>query len=223
MLEIKGIRFNVEINQKCIKNIYMKVEDNNIIVSAPKYMQIYEIYNFIETKRDWIYKVYNYYQYKKKNTLKYSGGDSFYVFGEKYNLIYNPGEKNVSIVDRSIYLSCKDFDDGIKYLYTYFEKMILDKAYGYLNKYLYILEDYGYNNMPVLNVKFLKGKWGVCFTRNNKINISYYILHYPSECLEYIIIHELTHFIIPNHSKRFYEIIEHNMPNYKQANDKLKL
>ncbi|MDO4940122.1 MAG: SprT family zinc-dependent metalloprotease [Erysipelotrichaceae bacterium] len=223
MLEIKGIRFEVEINQKRIKNIYLRVEDDKVIVSAPKYMQTYEIYNFIESKRDWIYKVYQYYQYKKLNTLKYNGGESFYIFGEKYKLIYSIGNKNVSITDKSIYLTSKNFDDGIKYLYKHFESLLLERANEYLNKYLYILRDYGYDNVPDLNIKFLKGKWGVCYTRNNKINISYYILHYPNECLEYIVIHELTHFIIPNHSKRFYEIIEHNMPNYKLANEKLKL
>ena len=85
-----------------------------------------------------------------------------------------------------------------------------------------MLESYGYNLYPVLNAKILKAKWGVCYTRNNKINISSYLIHYPLECLEYIMIHEMTHFIIPNHSKRFYEIIRNYMPNYKDAEKILK-
>ena len=69
----------------------------------------------------------------------------------------------------------------------------------------------------------MSSKWGVCYTRKNLINISSYLIHYPFECLEYIIVHEMTHFIIPNHSKRFYEIVANNMPNHKQVADKLKI
>ena len=91
-----------------------------------------------------------------------------------------------------------------------------------MNQYMPMLENYGYNLYPVLNAKILKSKWGVCYTRNNKINISSYLIHYPLDCLEYIMIHEMTHFIIPNHSKRFYEIIKNNMPNYKEVEKKLR-
>ena len=89
-------------------------------------------------------------------------------------------------------------------------------------KHIDFLKDYGYNQIPKIKCKIMSSKWGVCFTRKNLINISSYLIHYPFECLEYIMVHEMTHFLIPNHSKRFYEIVSNNMPNYKVASDKLK-
>lgn len=221
MLEIKDVKFDVSITQKRIRNIYLRVDGTKVIVTAPKYVPLYEIYNFIDTKRDWIYKSYLYSMYKKQNTLKYNGGDIFYIFNKPYNLVFVEGNKRVNIVDDNVYLYSRNND--VNYLYKYLNNTLLNKANEYLDKYMYMLTDYGYNNRPLLSAKLLKGKWGVCFTRENKINISSYLIHYPFECLEYIIIHELTHFIVPNHSKRFYEIIEHNMSNYKEANNRLKL
>ena len=224
MIEIKGIPFEVEIERKRIKNLYLRVEGNKILASAPLRMPNYEIYNFINTKRNWIYKTYNYYEYKENVTHMYKGGDIFYVYNVPFKLVKSIGKKNIVIKENTIYLTYKnDSEDAIKYLYKHFDKLLLIKADEFLNKHLDFLSDYGYNQIPTIKCKIMSSKWGVCYTRKNMINISSYLIHYPFECLEYIIVHEMTHFIIPNHSKRFYEIVSNNMPEYKRASDKLKL
>jgi len=223
MLQIKGVTFNVSIERKRIKNIYLRVDENNLYVSAPFYVLDYEIYKFIDTKRDWIYKAYLASSYKKLTTHKYHGGSTFYIFGIEYNLIRSIGKKEVKIVGNDIYLTYKDdSENAITYLYKYLDNRLLIKANEYLEKYTYILDDYGYNLKPDLKAKIMSSKWGVCYTRKNTIFVSSYLIHYDLDCLEYIVIHELAHFIVPNHSKRFYELIETNMPSYKVANEKLK-
>lgn len=223
MVEIKGIKFEVEITKKKIKNIYLRVEGNKIDASCPYYVAKYEVYRFIESKRDWIYKVYQYNNERPKNRYLYNGGDYFYIFGEPYKLVRSIGRKKISITEDTIYFIYKDDSaDGIKALYKYLDSVLLNNAKKYLDKYRYMLLDYGYYDEPIVNARVMSSKWGVCYTRNNKINISSYLIHYPMECLEYIMVHELTHFIVPNHSKRFYEIIANNMPDYKKANSLLK-
>lgn len=223
MVEIKGIKFEVEITKKKIRNIYLRLQDNKIEASCPYYVPKYEVYKFIESKRDWIYKVYQFNNNRPKNLYLYNGGDTFYVFGKPYKLVRNIGRKKVVISEDTIFFTYKDDSlDSIKALYKYFDTELLNKAKIYLDKYRPLLLDYGYNEEPILNARLMSSKWGVCYTRNNKINISSYLIHYPYECLEYIMIHELAHFIIPNHSKRFYEIIANNMPDYKRANSLLK-
>ncbi|MBQ6149326.1 MAG: M48 family metallopeptidase, partial [Oscillospiraceae bacterium] len=93
----------------------------------------------------------------------------------------------------------------------------------YLDRHIDLLEEYGYEQMPELKARIMTSRWGVCYTRKNSICISSYLIHYPEECLEYIMIHEMTHFIVPNHSKRFYRIVSSRMPDYKKALEKLKL
>lgn len=223
MVEIKGIKFEVEITKKKIRNIYLRVNGNKIDASCPYYVPKYEVYKFIDTRRDWIYRVYQFNENRPKNLYLYRGGDVFYVFGKAYKLVRTVGRKKISVIGDTIYFTYKDDSiDGIKALYKYFDSALLAKANEYLKQYRPLLLDYGYNNEPVLNARIMTSKWGVCYTRNNKINISSYLIHYPYECLQYIMVHELTHFIIPNHSKRFYEIIANNMPDYKKADSLLK-
>ena len=223
MVEIKDIPFEVVIEKKRIRNIYIRVENNTINVTCPYYTNDYEVYKFIDTKRNWIYKVYQYNNNKIERSLKYNGGDSFYIYGEKYNLIRSIGRKNIKLIDSSIYFTYKDnSEESIKALYKYFDKKLLIKAQEYLDKYRYILLDYGYTDMPILKARLMSSKWGVCYTRKNQIVISSYLINYPLKALEYIVIHELVHFIVPNHSKRFYEIVGNNMPDYKEANNLLK-
>ena len=223
MVEIKGIRFDVDITKKKIKNIYLKVDGNKIHASCPYYVANYEVYNFIESKKSWIYRVYQYSLSSPKYRYAYRGGDVFHIFGEEYKLVRTIGRKKISIDQNTIYFTYKDDSvDGIKALYKYLDKILLNKAKEYLDKYRNVLLDYGYIDEPILNARIMTSKWGVCYTRNNKININSNLIHYPLVCLEYIMIHELTHFIIPNHSKRFYEIISSNMPNYLEANSLLR-
>ncbi len=223
MLEIKGVRFEVEIVHKRIKNLYLRMHGNRITASAPLLMPDYLVYRFIDKKRDWIYRTYEYMSYKETVSSKYHGGDVFYIFDEAYHLERIIGKKGVSIKDRTIYLSYKDdSEDGIKYLYKYLDRYLMEKAKEYLDQHLPFLQDYGYHEIPELKCRLMSSKWGVCYTRKNSICVSSYLIHYPLYCLEYIMIHEMTHFIVPNHSKRFYEIVGKNMPSYKEAVKRLK-
>ena len=223
MVEIKGIKFDVEITKKRIRNINLRLDGNKIIASCPYYCAKYEVYKFIEEKRDWLYKAYVYNESRPRYTLMYRGGDTFYVFGEPYKLVRNIGRKKISVIGDTIYFTYKDDSfDGIKALYKYFDAKVLNAARLYFDKHRDMLMDYGYADMPEIKARLMTSKWGVCYTKNNKINVSSYLIHYPLVCAEYIIVHEMTHFIVPNHSKRFYEIVANNMPNYKEASDLLK-
>lgn len=220
---IKDIKFEVEIKHKRIKNMYLKLDGKCIIASVPLLMEDYEVYKFIELKKNWIYKTYNYNLLKNEKSRMYNNQDYFYIFGVKYRLNKIIGKKTVIIKDDVIYLSYpNNSEDSIKFLYKFLDNRLLSYAEKYVDKYLPLLEDYSYFLRPLLSAKRMHSKWGVCYTKKNKINISSYLIHYPLNCLEYIILHEMTHFIIPNHSKRFYEIVKSYMPMYKEISKELR-
>ncbi len=62
----------------------------------------------------------------------------------------------------------------------------------------------------------MKSRWGSCIPAKQQITLNQNLIHYPIEFAEYVILHELVHFIQPNHSKAFYQIIEYYMPDYKE-------
>ena len=87
--------------------------------------------------------------------------------------------------------------------------------------YLY---DVFQENIPYPKIKFrkMKTRWGVCNKRDLSITLNTELIKYDIECLDYVIIHELTHFIHFNHSQRFWNVVEKYYPNYKKIRKKLK-
>lgn len=57
-------------------------------------------------------------------------------------------------------------------------------------------------------------RWGSCSSKNS-LCFSYRLMLYPLEAIDYVVVHELAHIRIKNHSKYFYEEIEKYMPDYK--------
>ena len=54
-----------------------------------------------------------------------------------------------------------------------------------------------------ITVKKYNSKWGSC-TANNKLSYNWRIIMAPDRIIDYLIIHELSHIIEPNHSKNFW-------------------
>ena len=67
----------------------------------------------------------------------------------------------------------------------------------------------------------MKTRWGTCNINKKRIWINLQLVQKDIDCLEYIIVHELTHLVEKNHNKRFYNIVEKYCPNYKQIQRKL--
>lgn len=181
--------------------MYVRAYNDAILfVTCPYSIKDSEIYEFIRENEERIRK--NILKEKQKRAVSkiYSGGEFFYVFGERRQI---------------------DKNQNINKLYQDLNKRLLIVANNYLNKYRPILLDYGYYKEPVLKIRKMKTKWGVCYTQKNTICLSTYLVHYPSECIEYIVLHELCHFIVPNHSKRFYALIEARIPDYKEKTKQL--
>jgi len=193
--------FEIEIEYKRIKNMYLKIKDKGVLsITAPYGTSTSFIISFIDSKYSWILKTTLKMDEKIKTSLAYKGGDVFYVYGVKKTLKDNVNVKN---------------------LYKALNEDVLIKASRYVDKYMPFLNSYGYYKRPVLKMRSMTSKWGVCYTLKNTIVLNNHLIHYPLECLEYIVLHEMCHFIEANHSKRFYSLIERNLHNYKEIKKKL--
>ncbi|MEG2928965.1 MAG: M48 family metallopeptidase [Oscillospiraceae bacterium] len=64
-------------------------------------------------------------------------------------------------------------------------------------------------------------RWGSCSGKNS-ICYSYRVMLLPKECQDYIVVHELAHIKVKNHSKDFYNVVGHYLPNYKALQKEIK-
>lgn len=78
-------------------------------------------------------------------------------------------------------------------------------------------------NLCPTGVKITKAKkrFGSCNGKNS-LCFSCFLMKYPVEAVDYVVVHELAHIKHHNHSKDFYNLINHYMPDYKQREKLLK-
>ena len=218
MIRIKDRYFKLEIEYKNIKNLYLRVKDSQtLFITCSKRVSRDDIIRFIHSKEDWIIAAIDKQDYRKANSYLVID-DTIYYRGKRYKLILLKGSNQVVIHDNEIVIYTKDQDiqRAMDLFYTK-AKDILEKEIAiYEDKYQMILNNYGYHMVPEYRFRMMKAKWGVCYPEKNLITLNPLLIHFPKECFESVLWHEILHFIIPNHSKRFHDVLLMYMPKYKE-------
>ena len=93
----------------------------------------------------------------------------------------------------------------IQWLKAYADKYLIERV-STLSKKVDI-------NFTSVNVKAYKARWGSC-TYKGEISLNWKLIMLPDRVIDYVIIHELSHVIVPNHSKLFWNLVEKKCPNY---------
>lgn len=203
----KDYDYPVKVIKKNIKNSYIRVKNKEIIITTNYLTTKLGIKKLIENNEKSIIKLIN------NSNKKEQKQDQFYLFGKKYDIIIG-NFVDIDITDDKIYV--KDYIILNKYLNKHISELFLKR----LNYWYDLYEE----NIPVPNLKIRKmtSRWGVCNLKNNNVTLNSELYRYDIKCLDYVIVHELSHFIYPNHSPSFWKQVEKYYPNYKQARKMLK-
>ncbi|MCT4602063.1 MAG: M48 family metallopeptidase [Marinifilum sp.] len=95
------------------------------------------------------------------------------------------------------------------------------EAKYYLPKRLaFLAKKYGFIYKSV-QVKNTKSRWGSC-SHDNKINLSLQLMRLPEELSDMVILHELCHTKIKNHSSDFWELLSKHCPNLQAKKNQIK-
>jgi len=76
-------------------------------------------------------------------------------------------------------------------------------------------------NYQKLTIKNTKTRWGSCSFKNN-INLSLHLMRLKEELIDYVILHELVHTKVKNHSKEFWMTLDIHCPESKKLDKELK-
>ncbi len=74
---------------------------------------------------------------------------------------------------------------------------------------------------PKMTIRKMKTRWGSCSVNKAKISINSNLIYEPIKSIKYVILHELAHFVYPNHSNDFYKILKENMVDFKEIENNL--
>lgn len=217
MIKIGDRYFDLKIIRKNNRNIYLRVKGEILEVTCPRSIPKEEIIKFVTSKADWINKTIDK-RNDKKETSKLLVDEGLYYFGIKFPYVILEGKDDFKVYNGKIIIHCKDgtIDEALKVFYKENKKALMALIYEKQDKYLNIIKDYGYSDIPQYKTRMLKSMWGVNYTKKNLIVINERLIHFDEKCLEAVLWHEILHFVIPNHSKRFHEVLEYHMRDYKE-------
>lgn len=228
-VEVNGEKIVFFVQRKKIKNINLKVNvDGKITISMPMRMKIEAAKDFIRLKIEWIKKHQNLYENNLvlKESVNFEEGEILYLLGKQYKIKLLKGkENNVIINDQTIEIQIKDkYINNKKYIKQYYDKWLKDYALIIYKKlveeYQKKLEKYDII-MPKIEVRQMKARWGSCCPSKNKVTFNLSLIKTPIECVEYVVLHELSHLKYHDHSKNFYNFISIFMPEWKERRRKL--
>lgn len=77
-----------------------------------------------------------------------------------------------------------------------------------------LFEPYGVA-YPTLRIRKMKSRWGSCIPARGVITLNTRLMAYSRRCIEYVVMHEICHFLEPNHSAEFYKWLTRMMPDWQ--------
>jgi len=215
----------LDVVKKDIKNVHLSVypPTGRVRISAPLRMSTDNIRLFAISKLGWIKQ-----QQRKLLTQdrepprEYLDRESHYVWGKRYLLkvIEEDAPPAVELKHKTLVLQVRTgTDEGRKQavLETWFREQVKSEVPPLIAKW-----------EPLLGVKVkrffvqrMKTRWGSCSPHSGSIRLNSELAKKPLGCLEYIVVHEMAHFLEPHHNDRFVAIMDKALPQWRSRRREL--
>lgn len=197
-----------EIIRKDNKNLYFRIDENcKLIITAPRFITNEEVKNLITKNSSAILKMY-------EDALRRSESNSlFWYLGNSYTVIYDNRVTEIQFDGDTII--CHD-EDALN-------KFYLDECTRIFNDEIEVCKKC-FSQLPEFTLKLrkMRTRWGVCNIKQNTITLNTELLKKELSLIDYVIIHEMTHFFESNHSKKFWNLVSMAIPDYKAKRKKLR-
>ncbi len=153
---------------------------------------------------------------------EYINRESHYVWGKRYlmKVIEHDSPPYVELKHSALILHIRRGADEDK------KQAILDEWYreqlkGEINLLIQKWAPHMGVETPSFIARKMKTKWGSCTPEAKSIRINLELAKKPPECLEYIVVHELTHLLEPTHNSHFIALMTKFMPKWRFYRDEL--
>ena len=215
----------VEVVKKSIKNIHLSVHPplGRVRIAAPLHIDLDTVRVFAISKLSWIRQQQDKLRSQaRESPREYLDRESHEVWGKRYLLkvMEHDAPPQVTLEHSVLVLQVRPGADDAK------KRDVLDAWYrDQLKATTLALFDKWAPHIgvavPSLTVRKMKTRWGSCTPASQHILINLELAKKPPECLEYIVVHELTHLLEPTHNRRFVALMTQFMPKWQFYRDEL--
>ena len=208
------------VNKNYENELYLSVQNGEVVVQAPWYYTTNQIQNIIEEKKNWILSKLK--EYEEKRISDYIRNETVKLLGEDCKVIINYKnlkKPTLTVEGKNIKISLPNkykklnrdeiLEKLIEKLYDVVAKKEIENIMEKIRMSLgFAPEDY--------KIERINNKMASCQTEKGIITINPDIVKYDKETIEYILIHEFCHLKYKTHCEKFNLLIKDNIKNHKK-------
>lgn len=211
---------------KPIKNLHLAVlpPDGRVRVSAPIGMNENAIRTMLAVKLPWIKQQQKKFRAQERQTKReYISGETVYFLGRKYKLelIYKDEAPKVFIKGKTKIILQTRPNTTVDKKAEVFNDWLRQELKPIITELVTVWQKKLKVQVKSWQIKEMKTKWGTCNNRNKTILFNLELAKKPIACIEYVVVHELTHLIERTHNEHFINVLDTNLPKWRSIKDDL--
>lgn len=223
LLRIGDIR--IQVVRKSIRHVHLSVypPDGHVHIAAPERSTPEAIRLFAISKLGWIRRQQRKLSSQEREpTREYIERESHYVWGRRYllHLVECDAAPRIELTVRSLQLQVRPETNAKRrrvLLDAWYRNQIRGELPSLLDKWQRLLKVH----VNHVFVQKMKTRWGGCNPRTRNIRLNTELAKKPRDCLEYVLVHELAHFIMRHHDADFVALMDRWLPRWRAARRKL--
>ena len=195
------------------KTIALVIEiDGSLVVRAPYRVSQKEIERIVREKTDWIRERQAYARKHFGAPHRFVAGELFYYLGSAYPLMIIDTRERLLFTKTSFLLAKKDQALAPRIFADWYRS----QARQVIHERASSLAAQHQLRFKGLRITSARSRWGSCSSRG-VLNFPWRLVMLPLEIIDYVILHELAHLKIQNHSKHFWNYLEQLHPSYRTS------
>lgn len=213
--------FTYQLTLKPVKNMNLRIKsDGSIHISAPLHVSGKTVEEMIQTNSGRIAEIRERFQKESRPVPvhRYESGERFTFLGQEYILEVSEAKQNkLELSGNTLLLKVTDMDNEAlrEKIFVRWQKTYTEEIFAEVCENVYGIFKNRISGYPVIKIRSMKSRWGSCHTTKGIITLSSNMIHCPIASIEYVVVHEFAHLLVPNHSKAFHEIVEQILPDWK--------
>ncbi len=226
-----GETVSYTLERKAVKNINLRLrQESGITVSAPQRVPLELVEQLLQRHSARILETLHQYdtaarEKRQQYPRDYADGESILYLGRCYRLeIARSSRECVRTEGEKLLLLVHDpaDDAGRKRVFDHWWDTVCEKAVRNLCRAVYpVFAEKGVA-FPEIRFRKMVSQWGNCRPGRGVLTFNLRLLAAPPRCIEYVVIHEFTHFLHPDHSPAFYAAVAAELPDWKQLQKQLE-
>ncbi len=199
--------------------------DLKVIVRAPVSRSLEEVAARVQARSGWIVRQLTHFEQFKPPPAprRFVAGETYLYLGRQYRLkTVHCDQADVKLLGRYLWVRTAAPSDAIrvKELVDGWYRRHAESTFARcLDRCLIAAKSLGVA-ISRIETRFMRQRWGSC-SKSGRIILNVELVKAPVHCIEYVIMHELCHLRIHDHSERFYRLLGRHMPDWQRRKDRL--